>query len=457
MAGKNYSLTPVDVPKVDTKYRKIVTPIPVPESVPILEKLRAAESRSMQGQPAIIWHRAQGVQVYDRWGNMWLDFSSGVLVTNAGHGRTKMVEAVVKTARKPLLHHYCFPSEERAALASKLVELAPDPIDRVFLLTTGSEACECAFKLARTYGQNLSPEKIVFVSFSNGFHGRTLGSQMIGGSSVLRSWIPHQDEDLVNVPFPADFRHPDPSFEVFERTLEEAGVNPDNVCGVISETYQGAGANLMPVDYAKKLRQWCTKHQALLIWDEIQAGFGRTGTFWGFEQYEDAVPDLMCLGKGISGGLPLSAVMGRQDIMDLYGPGEMTSTHTGNPICTASALASLEVILEDKLVDRAREVGAVLQAEARRLAPKHPEIGHVDGKGLVAAIQMVEPGTKEPNHPLAHRIIELCFQRGLLMFAPVGFGGGAIKICPPLCIHEDQVLDAMSVLEQAIEDALAEQ
>jgi 4-aminobutyrate aminotransferase-like enzyme len=387
---------------------------------------------------------------------MWLDFSSGVLVTNAGHGRTKIVQAIVKTAQKPLIHHYCFPSEERTELASKLVGLAPAPINRVFLLTTGSEACECALKLARTYGQSISPKKIAFVSFTGGFHGRTLGSQMIGGVPALKSWIPNPDKDILIVPFPGDFRHPDTSFEVFERTLEKAGVSPENVCGVISETYQGAGANFMPVEYAKKLRKWCTAAKALLIWDEIQAGFGRTGTFWGFEHYEDAVPDLMCLGKGISGGMPLAAVMGRQDIMDLYGPGEMTSTHTGNPICAASAVASIEVILEDKLVERSREVGKVLQAEVRRIAPKHREIGHVDGKGLVAALQMVVPGTKDPDHPLAHRIVELCFQRGLLMFAPVGFGGGALKIAPPLCIHEDQVQEAMSVLETAIADACAE-
>ncbi|MBI2201175.1 MAG: aminotransferase class III-fold pyridoxal phosphate-dependent enzyme, partial [Armatimonadetes bacterium] len=185
MAGKVFSLTPVQVPRVETAYRRIVTPLPVPESLPVLERLREVESRSMQGQPPLVWHKAQGVQVHDCWGNMWLDFSSGVLVTNVGHARTRVIEAIVRTAQKPHLHHYCFPSEERVALAAKLVELAPPPLKKVFLLTTGAETTECAFKLARTYGQSLARRKIDFVTFRGSFHGRTLGSQMIGGNPAL--------------------------------------------------------------------------------------------------------------------------------------------------------------------------------------------------------------------------------------------------------------------------------
>lgn len=456
MAGKVFSLDPIEVPRVETGSRRISTPLPVPESLPLLEKLRKFESRSMQGQPPLIWDRAQGVQVHDPYGNTWLDFSSGVLVTNAGHGRTRMVEAISRTAQKPHIHNYCFPSQERAKLAAKLVELTPPTLEKAFILTTGSEATECAFKLAQTWGQSISKDKTAFVTFTSGFHGRTMGAQSIGGGDALKSWIPNRLPHICIVPFPGDYRSPDPSFEVFERTLAEAGIEPDNVCGVISETYQGQGANFMPVDYARKLRHWCTDHQALLIWDEIQAGLGRTGTLWGFEHYQDAVPDLMCLGKGVSGGMPLSAVVGRADIIDQYGPGEMTSTHTGNPICCAAALAGIEIILEENLVERSRQLGEILLSETRRIGDKHLEIGHVDGRGLVVSIQFVTPGTKDPNHPLAHRIVELCFHRGLLLFAPVGVGGGAIKLNPPLCIHEDQVREGLEVLEGAVTDAIAE-
>ena len=190
MAGRQYSMEPKVVPAVETPYRRIVTPIPVPESLPILERLRRYEPQSMSGQPLVVWDRAEGVNVYDRWGNMWLDWSSGVLVANAGHGRREIAEAIVAQAQKPMLHSYCFPSEARADLTQKLVEIAPEGLDKVFLLTTGAESTENAIKLSRTWGQQVGgPKKIVFVSFMNGFHGRTLGAQQAGGMPGGKSWI----------------------------------------------------------------------------------------------------------------------------------------------------------------------------------------------------------------------------------------------------------------------------
>ena len=360
MAGKLYSLEPRVVPRVETAFRRIVTPIPVPESVPLFETLHACEPISMQGQPPVVWDRAEGFQVHDRWGNMWLDWSSGVLVTNAGHGRQAMVAAIVEQATKPLLHSYCFANEPRAKLVSKLAELMRsaaervaghrDPAYKAFLLTTGSETTECAVKLARTYGQRAGGRrKLGIVSFERAFHGRTLGAQMIGGSPALKDWIVHLDPDMHVVPFPDGFRTPDTSFDLFLSTLAEKGVGPDRVAGVISETYQGAGADFLPVAYAQKLRAWCDEHDVILILDEVQAGFGRTGTWWGFEHY-GIVPDIACCGKGISSGLPLGAVLGTEAVMGLYGPGEMTSTHSGNPVCCAAALASIDL--------NEREVGA---------------------------------------------------------------------------------------------------
>ena len=203
MSGKTYSLTPKDVPPVDTKYRRIQTQIPVPESVPVIEQLRRYEPISMSGQPLVVWDRAEGCQVYDKWGNMWLDWSSGVLVTGAGHGRKEMVDAICAMAQKPLLHNYCFPTEIRAALAKKLVDMTPDGLDKAFILTTGAETTECALKLARTHGRGVGGDKkIGIVSFEGAFHGRTLGSQMIGGSPALKEWIVNVDPAMWQVPFP---------------------------------------------------------------------------------------------------------------------------------------------------------------------------------------------------------------------------------------------------------------
>jgi len=231
---------PRTVDHVDTKYRKIVTPIPVPDSIPILERLKRFEPEAMCGQPPVVWDRAEGISVFDRWGNQWLDWSSGVLIANAGHGRHEIVEAIVSQARKPLLTTYCFPNEIRADLVEKLVSMSPAPLRKAFLLTTGSETVECVIKLARTNGIKLGGrEKSVIVSFDRGFHGRTLGAQMAGGIPGLKEWIVNHDPGLVQVPYPDGFRTEDTRFEVFEETLERLHVAPGNVAGVLLETYQG--------------------------------------------------------------------------------------------------------------------------------------------------------------------------------------------------------------------------
>lgn len=448
MAGK-YSLTPVDVKKVETKYRRITTKLPVPESLVLLETLQKYEPISMQGQPPIVWDHAEGFQVYDAYGNKWLDWSSGVLISNAGHSHPHMIAAIKSIADKKLISTYCFPHEGRAKLAKMLVERAPSTLKKVFLLSTGSEAVENAIKLAKTWGRKINPAKKIIVSFKNGFHGRTLGSQLAGGMPRLKEWIGDLDQSFVQVPFPDGYKNEDTRFELFTETLKKNGVDPDNVAGVISETYQGVGPDFMPAEYAQKLRKWCDKHGALLIFDEIQAGFGRTGKFWGFEHYGIS-PDLITCGKGISGAMPLSAVIGREDILALYPPGAMTSTHSGNPVCVACAVACLEVIEKEKLVENSARLGKILYEGCLEIKNKHKNVlGNVcGGKGLVAGILVVKPGTKEPNPEIALEINEKCFQRGLLMFAPVGTAGECVKISPPLCITEDALKEGLEVLSE---------
>jgi len=452
----SFDLTPRKVPPVSTKYRRIGTDIPVAESIPILKKLRQYEPLSMSGQPLVLWDRAEGIQVYDRWGNMWLDWSSGVLVTNAGHAHPKIRQAILDQASRGLVHNYCFPSETRAALVEQLAQVAPEGLGKVFLLTTGAEACECAMKLARTWGRGIAGNrKITLVTFHNAFHGRTLGAQMAGGIPALKEWIVNLDPDIVQVPFPDGFRCPDTSFELFTASLEKLGVAADAVAGVMTETYQGGNASFAPAEYVQKLRAWCDQHAALLIFDEVQAGFGRTGTYWGFEHY-GVVPDLICCGKGITSGLPLAAVIGRPKIMDLYPPGSMTSTHTGNPVCAAAALANLGVIREEHLVEHARAMGEILQPELRRVARRFPDhVGTVHGKGMVASLHVVKPGGIEPNAPLAADIVRRAVEKGLLMFAPVGYGGASVKVAPPLVMGEEPLRESIQVVEEAIAEAVA--
>jgi len=457
MVGKTYDLKPKLVKKVDTPYRRIVTKIPVSDSMKILKDLRKYEPNSMGGQPSVVWNRAEGIQVYDKYGNMWLDWSCGVLVTSAGHGRKEIKEAIVNQVNYGLLHNYCFPSELRALLVEKLSKLAPEGLDKVFLLTTGSETTECAIKLARTWGQKIEGnKKIGIISFEGAFHGRTLGAQMIGGIPSLKSWIVNLDPNFHQVPFPGDFRCEDRSFKVFEKTLEKKGVTPDQIAGVISETYQGGGACFMPKEYVKKLAQWCKENQVLLIFDEIQAGFGRTGKMFGFEYYE-VIPDLICCGKGITSSLPLSALIGRAEIMDLYPPGSMTSTHTGNPVCVAAALANLEIIERENLAQRAEKLGKFLFAVLEKIRRDFSHIiGTVYGKGLVYGVHITRSGSKEPDGELASKIVEKAVEKGLMLFAPVGFGGATIKICPPLIITEEAIKDGASAFREAVEEALME-
>ncbi len=409
----------------------------------------------MRGQPPIVWDHAEGFQVYDAYGNCWIDWSSGVLITNAGHGRQEIVDAIVGQATSKLLTNYCFPSEIRSRLVEKIGSLLPDPLKKVFLLTTGSETVECAIKLCRTHGiQAGGHSKNVIVSFNNAFHGRTLGSQLAGGIPALKEWIVNRDPDFVQVPFPDGFRNENTGFDFFLKSLEEQGVEPQNVAGVMLETYQGANAAFAPVAYMKALRDWCSGHNALLVLDEVQAGFGRTGKMWGFEHY-GIVPDLATFGKGISSSLPLSAVAGRPDIMDLHPPGSMTSTHTGNPVCCAATMASIDVVVKDDLAANARKMGELLQDKLHAMQSRFDEIGHVAGKGLVAAVQCVIPGTKEPDGDLAWDIARRAIEKGVLLFSPVGYGGAALKICPPLVITEEAILESTAAFEEAFAEAVA--
>jgi 4-aminobutyrate aminotransferase/diaminobutyrate-pyruvate transaminase/4-aminobutyrate aminotransferase/(S)-3-amino-2-methylpropionate transaminase len=430
----------------------MVTDFPVPESIPTLQTLHDFEPVAMRGQPPVVWDHAEGFQVYDRWGNCWIDWSSGVLITNAGHGRQEIVDAVVRQAQSHLLTNYCFPSEIRAKLVSRLVSLLPEPLKKVFLLTTGSETVECAIKLCRTLGlRTAGRNKNVIVSYEKSFHGRTLGSQQAGGIPGLKDWIVNFDPGFVQIPFPDGFRTEDTSFAGFERALHEHGVEAANVAGVILETYQGGSAAFAPVEYMRNLREWCTANGALLVCDEVQAGFGRTGTLFGFEHY-GIVPDLTTFGKGISSSLPIAAVAGRPDIMDLHPAGSMTSTHTGNPVCCAAALASIDVVVKEDLAGNSCRVGAILHSELRRLQSRFPQIGCVDGKGLVAGVACVKPGTKDPDGELTWNVIERCIDKGVLLFGPVGFGGATVKICPPLVINEEAVRESVGVLEESFSE-----
>ena len=411
----------------------------------------------MSGMPPIVWEKAEDIFVYDKHGNRWLDWSSGVLVTNCGHGVPEVRQAIIDQVNSGLLHNYVFPGEERVELAELIASVSPAALQKVFLLSTGSEATECAIKLSRAHGIKVGGRgKIGIIGFERGYHGRTLASQQAGGMAGQKTWIVNMDPAIFNVPFPDGYWQEDCSFDTFLEAVEKSGMKPAEIAGVIMESYQGVGPDFAPVPYIEKLRAWCDEHQVVLTFDEVQSGFGRTGRFWAFEHY-GVVPDLICCGKGISSSMPVSAVIGRADILDQFPPGSMTSTHTGNPVCCAAALANIKKILREDLTGNAARLEPILLAGCRAIQARHPEvIGHVTAAGLVGGLQTVKRGTREPDHDLAHRVIELCYQRGLLFFAPVGAWGQTVKICPPLTIPKEALEEGLAVLSSCFDDAVAE-
>jgi 4-aminobutyrate aminotransferase-like enzyme len=430
--GQEFDITPKNVPRVETKYRRIATRLPHPDSVPVLEKLRQCEPVSMRGQPPLVWDRAEDIFVYDQYGNRWLDWSSGVLVANAGHAAPEIRQAILDQVNRPLLHNYVFPSAERARLAEYLLRLAPAELGKVFFLTTGSEAVECALKLARARGLQIGgPRKIGLVGYERGFHGRTLGAQQAGGIPGQKNWIVNEDPAIVQAPFPDGYWTENTTFDLFLETIEKKGLAPDSVAGVILETYQGAGPDFAPKAYVQDLAQWCQKNRVVLILDEVQAGFGRTGKFWAFEHY-GVTPDVICCGKGISSSLPLSAVIGRAEILDQFPPGSMTSTHCGNPVCAAAAWANLKKIVDEDLAGNAARLGVILERGLAALHQRHAGvIGHYSARGLVGGLQMVRTGKKEPDAALT------------------------VKIAPPLTITEEPLREGLAVLGEALDEACA--
>jgi 4-aminobutyrate aminotransferase-like enzyme len=292
------------------------------------------------------------------------------------------------------------------------------------------------------------------LTFKNAFHGRTMGAQLAGGLPKLKKWIGEGDKTFIQVPFPDGYKNEDTSFDLFLCTLRDLKIDPQEIAGIMSESYQGIGPDFFPLDYARHLEQYCREHDIVLTMDEVQAGFGRTGKDFCFQHY-GIVPDLIACGKGISSSLPIAAVIGRKDIMDLYAPGSMTSTHSASPLPVAAAIANLEIFHKERLSERSARLGKILLDGLSKTQAKFADrLGCLQGKGLVAGIQVVKPGTKTPDSDTALKINIACFQRGLLMFAPVGIAGECLKIAPPLTIEEEVLTESLEVFNEAVHAVL---
>lgn len=443
MAMSVLDLTPAPARPVKTRYRRIVTPIPVPQSIDLIRRLREVEPRSMAGMVPIVWHQAQGFQVRDPYGNQWIDLSSGIVMANSGHAHPRVLEAIRRQTDSPLLFTYAYPGEVRQRLLERLVRLAPPGLDKAILFSSGTEANECAITLMRRHGQRISARKAAILSLEGNYHGRTLAAK-------AASWGPDRVDGI-----PRDrlghFLLPTPGENGFAADLQSRGLDPADVAGILLESIPGVTTACHSLEYMRELREWATRHGVLIAVDEIQCGIGRTGKMFAIEHYGVA-PDLITCGKGLSSSLPVSAVIGAREVMDLAPPGEMSSTFGGNPICAAAAEANLELMEEEGLVDRAAELGELLEQWLAPVARRHPRsIGQVNGRGLFYSIHLRNPDTGQPGVEMADRVALECVRRGVLLFVT---GRGFLKIVPPLTIDREALKEAVEVVTAVLDAEL---
>ena len=428
---------------ISTKYRKIKTKIPVPESLPIFELLEKYESRSMHGQLPVVWDRAEDFQVFDKYGNCWIDFTSTIFLANAGHSNSHIVSAIKEAIDKKLLHTYTFANEYRTRFLKKLIEITPSYLEKAFLLSSGTEATECAVKLMRMYGQLVKPSKVKIISFLGNMHGRTMGAEMLRGDKKSSAWIGYKDPNIHHLTFPYPWN--DAEFEKdIEELLKKDNFDPDDICGFMIEPYQGWAGRLFDKEYIQKLFDFARKHKSLVTFDEIQGGFGRTGKLFTYEYFE-VEPDLVCVGKALTASLPMSGVLGRKEIMDIPEVGSMSSTHSANPVCCAAALANLEEIESKKLVEESERKGKILHDKLNEIKERYPEyISYVFGRGLLAALII-------KDSVIATKVCKKAMQKGLLL---VHTGRESIKIGPPLTIPDEALIEGIEVLAESFNEII---
>lgn len=408
-----------------------------------------------QDWPNLPVTRAEGVYLYGADGRRYLDFTSGIAVTNVGHSHPRVLDAAQRQmssmahgAVGVTLH------ESLLRLCVALTEVLPSGMEMFFFGNSGAEAVEGAIKMARYV-----TGRPALIAFEGGFHGRTYGAASV--TSVKSKYRLGYEPFLPGIyfaPYPYPFRCPlgdDPeaaarySLESIQRLFDYL-VPPSEVAAILVEPIQGeAGYVVPPASFLGSLRDLCDQHGILLILDEVQTGFGRTGEMFA-AQALDVRPDVMAIAKGIASGFPLSATVSRRELMSQWHAGSHGTTFGGNPVSCAAALATLEVIRDENLLENCRRVGGVLFEGLKRLEAKYSTIGEARGLGLMVALEFVIPGTrKEPNPNAVSQVLRRCLERGLLAYL-AGNKGHVIRLMPPLCLSREQAEEALAILDASI-------
>jgi 4-aminobutyrate aminotransferase / (S)-3-amino-2-methylpropionate transaminase / 5-aminovalerate transaminase len=437
-----------------TKAIELRTAIPGPRSQEILQRKETVIADPLSIYMPVVIDRGEGATLTDVDGNTFIDFTGGVGCLNVGHANPRVIEAVQEQAAR--FFHTDFtiiPYETYVTLAERLVATAPisGQVKAAFF-NAGTEAIENAIKFARAY-----TERSAVIAFEGGFHGRTLlALTLTSKTHPYKAGLGPFAPDVYRVPFAQDYRGPSTgeALAALERALVTQ-VAAENVAAIVIEPVQGEGGFVVaPPEFMAGVRRICDDNGIVLVVDEVQTGFGRTGKLWGIEHY-DVEPDLMCVAKSIAGGLPLSGVLGRAEIMDAPGDSAIGGTYVGNPVAQAAALAVLDVFEEEGLIERAAQLGDTMQERMLGWQERWPAIGDVRGLGAMLAIELVHDGTtKDPAPELAMRIVEEAAERGLLLLKS-GIYSNCIRVLVPLVITDAQLDEALGVWEDAVDSALA--
>jgi 4-aminobutyrate aminotransferase/(S)-3-amino-2-methylpropionate transaminase len=393
--------------------------------------------------------RAANAEVWDVEGKRYIDFAGGIAVLNTGHCHPKVMAAVA--AQMQRFTHTCFqvmPYESYVALAERLNALAPgEQSKKTLFLTTGAEAVENAIKIAR-----VSTKRPGVIAFGGGFHGRTIMTLGLTGKvPAYKTGFGPFPADIYHAPFPNALHRVsvEHSLEVVEY-LFKVDVEPERVAAIVVEPVQGEGGfYIAPPEFLQRLRKLCDAHGILLISDEIQAGVARTGKMFAIE-HSGVVPDLITMAKSLAGGFPLSAVVGRADIMDSAAPGGLGGTYAGNPLACAAALAVLDVIEEEGLLERSLHLGEHLQGRLREMAGRFTCIGDVRGLGAMVAMEFFKDAERRlPDSELPKALVSKAAEQGLILLS-CGMYGNVIRILVPLTATDSQVDEGLSILEKSL-------
>ncbi len=434
------------------KYANVNSSLPGPKSKELIEKWHKFEADATGFQAPVVWDHAKGCIVTDVDGNNYIDWTSGVLVTNVGHCHQHLVEAVQK-ASADLLNNYECPNDYRVAAAEKLVNALPNHLDKCFFLSTGSEAVEATIRLMKR-----KTGKFEILSFEGGFHGRMMNAASVGGLAGPKKNFGPTVPGAIRAIYPNSYRDPfgfcddGPEFNKYFDYLDSTVRANSTGClaGVIVEPYQGAAGFIFPPKgWLKKLRMWAKAKGLLFTLDEVQASYGRTGKMWAME-HEGLEPDIVTIGKAIGCGVPVSAVASTTDIFSCLQKGELSSTLGGNPVSSAAVTAVLEIYENENLVENSQKMGEYMKASLLKIQGKCKYLGDVRGMGLIMGLEFVkDKTTKEPAPELIKTIITRCAEKGLLV-GSVGVFGNVIRVAPPLVITPEIADESLGILEDVL-------